>query len=47
MLQMAFKVVNDTIGPDDLVPTLFVFGAYLWIITDSPPSPLQQQQANT
>ena len=27
-LQMAVKATNDTAGPDGLVPTLFVFGAY-------------------
>ena len=27
-LQMAFKALNDTAGPDSLVPTLLVFGAY-------------------
>jgi hypothetical protein len=25
---MAFKAINDTAGPDGLVPTLLVFGAY-------------------
>lgn len=28
VLQMAVKAVNDTAGPDGLVPTLLVFGAY-------------------
>jgi hypothetical protein len=27
-LQMAFKALNDLAGPDGLVPTLLVFGAY-------------------
>lgn len=36
MLQMAFKAVNNTAGPNGLVPTLLVFGAYLDIVTDSP-----------
>ena len=27
-LQIAFKALNDTAGPDRLVPTLLVFGAY-------------------
>ena len=27
-LQMAVKAVNDTAGPDSLVPTLLVFGTY-------------------
>jgi hypothetical protein len=26
---MAVKAVNDTAGPDGLVPTLLVFGAFL------------------
>ncbi|KJZ72275.1 hypothetical protein HIM_01308 [Hirsutella minnesotensis 3608] len=38
LLQMAFKSVNDTAGPDGLVPTLLVFGAYPRITVDSPPS---------
>ena len=28
---MAVKAVNDTTGPDGLVPTLLVYGAYLRI----------------
>jgi hypothetical protein len=28
---MAIKAVNDTAGPDGLVPTLLVYRAYLWI----------------
>jgi hypothetical protein len=31
-LQMAFKVINDSAGPDGLVPTLLVFKAYLKIV---------------
>jgi hypothetical protein len=27
-LQMAFKAINDSAGPDGLIPTLLVFGAY-------------------
>jgi len=27
-LQMAFKAINNSIGPDGLIPTLLVFGAY-------------------
>ena len=46
MLQMAFKAVNDTAGPNGLVPTLLVFGAYSRIVTDSLPSASQQQRAN-
>jgi hypothetical protein len=29
---MAFKVINNSIGPNSLIPTLLVFGAYLYII---------------
>ncbi|KAF1934538.1 hypothetical protein EJ02DRAFT_461106, partial [Clathrospora elynae] len=39
ILQMAVKAVNDTAGPDGLVPTLLVFGAYPRMMTESPPSP--------
>jgi hypothetical protein len=31
-LQMAVKVVNNTIRLDGLVPILLIFGVYLWII---------------
>ena len=29
---MAFKAINNTIGPKGLVPTLFIFSAYLYIV---------------
>ena len=45
-LQMAFKAVNDTAGPDGLVPTLLVFGACPRISLDSPPTPSQKQRAS-
>lgn len=35
-LQMICKAINNTIGPDGLVPTLIIFGAYLSIIIDLP-----------
>jgi hypothetical protein len=35
---MAVKAINDTAGPDGLVPTLLVFGAYPRMTDDSPPS---------
>ena len=38
-LQMAVKAVNDTAGPNGLVPTLLVFGAYPRIFEYDPPSP--------
>jgi len=37
-LQMALKACNDTTGPDGLVPTLLVFGAYPRMTPDYPPS---------
>jgi hypothetical protein len=39
ILQMAVKAVNDTAGPDGLVPTLLVFGTYPRLSDASPPSP--------
>jgi hypothetical protein len=38
-LQIAVKAVNDTAGPDGIVPTLLVFGAFPRISTLDPPSP--------
>ena len=29
---MAFKAINNSIGPDSLIPTLLVFRAYLRIV---------------
>jgi hypothetical protein len=37
-LQMAFKAINNSAGPDGLVPTLLVFGAYLKMIESDTPS---------
>ena len=31
-LQMAFKVINNFIGSNGLIPTLLVFKAYLYIV---------------
>ena len=31
-LQMAFKAINDSTGPDGLTPTLLVFRAYPYIV---------------
>ena len=36
---MAFKAINDTAGPDSLVPTLLVFGAYPRIVESAALSP--------
>ena len=44
-LQMAVKAVNDTAGPDGLVPTLLVFGAYPRMSELDPPSPSITQRA--
>jgi hypothetical protein len=38
-LQMAVKAVNNSAGPNGLVPTLLVFGAYLRLTEMDPPSP--------
>ena len=45
-LQMAFKAINDTAGPDGLVPTLLVFGAYPRMTESSAPSPTVAQRAS-
>jgi hypothetical protein len=45
MLQMAIKAINDTAGPDGLVPTLLVFGAYPRMSELDPPSPTIAQRA--
>jgi len=42
---MAVKAVNDTAGPDGLVLTLLVFGAYPRITTESPPSLLMVKRS--
>ena len=39
VLQMAVKAVNDTAGPNGLVPTLLVFGAYPQMVEMDPPAP--------
>ena len=35
---MAIEAVNNTTGPDGLVPTLLVYGAYLKISNLGPPT---------
>lgn len=45
MLQMTWKAINDTAGPNGLVPTLLVFGTYPRISEDSPPSPSMRDRA--
>jgi hypothetical protein len=39
------KAVNDSAGPDDIVPTLLVFEAYLCITKDSLSSPFITKRA--
>jgi hypothetical protein len=42
---MAVKTINDTAGPDGLVPTLLVYRAYLKISNLDPPTPSITEQA--
>ena len=37
-LQIAFKAINNFIGPNGLIPTLLVFGAYLYIVKSNIPN---------
>lgn len=46
VLQTSFKAINDTAGPDGLVPTLLVFGAYPRMTESDRPSPTVTQRAN-
>ena len=39
-LQMAFKVINNSAGPNSLIPTLLVFRAYLYIVESNIPNPI-------
>jgi hypothetical protein len=38
-LQMAFKAINNSAGPDGLIPTLLVFRAYPKMVKSDAPSP--------
>src|ERR1700722_10247725 len=42
---MAVKAVNNTASPDELVPTLLVYGAYPRISNLDPPAPSITEQA--
>src|ERR1700721_2420274 len=44
-LQMAIKAINDTSGPEGLIPTLLVFGAYPRMSELDPPAPNITQRA--
>ena len=46
-LQMAVKAINDTVGPNGLIPTLLVFGAYPRMTELDPPNPTVEQRAAT
>jgi len=37
---MAFKAINNSIGPNGLIPTLLVFRAYLYIVESDVPNPI-------
>ena len=37
---MAFKVINNSIGPNGLIPILLVFRAYLYIVKSNTPNPI-------
>ena len=39
-LQMAFKAINNSTGPNGLIPTLLVFRAYLRIVKSNAPNPI-------
>jgi hypothetical protein len=45
ILQMTVKAVNDTAGPDGLVPILLVFGAYPRMTEPDLPAPTTTQRA--
>jgi hypothetical protein len=42
---MAVKAINDTAGPNGLVPTLLVFRSYLQLTSLDPSSPSIAQRA--
>ena len=42
---MAFKVINNSAGPDSLISTLLVFKAYLYIVEFNILNPIVAQQA--
>jgi hypothetical protein len=45
MLQMAVKAINDSAGPDGIVPTLLVFSVYSRLTKLDPPSPSVTKRA--
>ena len=45
MLQIAVKVINNSVGPDSIVPTLLVFSTYPQLTKIDPLSPLVTKRA--
>ena len=39
-LQMAFKAINNSAGPNSLTPTLLVFRAYPYMVESDTPNPI-------
>jgi len=37
---MAFKVINNSAGPNSLIPTLLVFRAYPYMVESDAPNPI-------
>jgi hypothetical protein len=46
-LQMAVKTINDSVGPDGIIPTLLVFGAYPRMTNNSALSPTTTKRTET
>jgi hypothetical protein len=44
-LQIAFKAINDSAGPNGLIPTLLVFRAYPCIVKSNIPNPIVVKRA--
>ena len=42
---MAFKIINNFIGPNSLIPTLLVFRTYPRIVESNAPNPTVIKQA--
>jgi hypothetical protein len=45
MLQMAVKAINNSAGPNSIIPTLLVFSVYPRLTEIDPPSPLVTKRA--
>jgi len=42
---MAFKAINNSVGPNSLIPTLLVFGAYPYMVESDVPNPMVIKRA--